>query len=223
MHFSQRSITRTGSPVLAAVVLVIALAVRASATPVTLTAGSDTVSVGDTFTIPVSVSDATALTSFQFDLTFDSSIIQLIAFSDVDSTLGGLDPGTDFQAAAASGGGVLTGVTGFAFGDSLSGAADSIGLSGSLTSGSVLLVQFQALSSGLSPLTLSNAFLTDNGVPVSSASGDFSLASGQVCVEPTTVCSAASPVPEPGTLALLVSGLAACGARRRHRSRRLES
>ncbi len=76
---------------------------RADAIPV-LTAGSDTVHVGDVFTIPISIADVAGLTSFQFDLAFNPAIITALSFSDI---------GTDFEAAATAGGGFLTGITGF--------------------------------------------------------------------------------------------------------------
>ena len=40
---------------------------------------SATVGIGDTFTIPVSITDAVDLTSFQFDLSFGASILQVTA------------------------------------------------------------------------------------------------------------------------------------------------
>jgi hypothetical protein len=69
-----------------------------------LTAGSDTVHVGDVFTIPISVANVVGLASFQFDLAFNPTIIRELSFTDV---------GTDFEAAAIAGGGSLTGITGF--------------------------------------------------------------------------------------------------------------
>jgi hypothetical protein len=84
-----------------------------------LTASSDTVHVGAVFTIPISIANAAGLTSFQFDLTFDPAIITTLGFADI---------GTDFDAAASTGGGVLTGITGFVDNTTglLSGIADSI-------------------------------------------------------------------------------------------------
>jgi hypothetical protein len=73
------------------------------ATPV-ITAGSATANAGDTFTVAISVADASDLRAFQFDLSYDSSILSLLSFTDA---------GTDFEAAATAGGGSLTGVTGF--------------------------------------------------------------------------------------------------------------
>jgi cohesin domain-containing protein/PEP-CTERM motif-containing protein len=172
-----------------------ALPTRSCATPAAvLTAGSDTVHVGDVFAIPISVANVAGLTSFQFDLAFNPAVIKALSLTDT---------GTDFETAATAGGGALTGITGFIDNATglLSGAADSIsGLvtGNGLTPGGALVdIQFQALAVGISPLTLSNAFLTDNGVPLSSANGDFLLQNGQV-----TVIGPAA-VPEPDTLLLL--------------------
>jgi hypothetical protein len=133
----------------------------ARASPV-LSVGSATVNIGDMVTIPISISGATALTSFQFDLAFSPSTFTALSFSDT---------GTDFETAALSQGGDLTGITGFIdnIGGVLSGVADSMGgISGAGLTGSGVLVyiDFEALSPGISPLTLSNAFLTDGGVPL---------------------------------------------------------
>ncbi len=164
-----------------------------------LTAGSATVDVGDVFAIPVTITNVAGLTSFQFDLAFDPTIITALGFTDI---------GTDFEAAATSGGGFLTGITGFIDDTTglLSGIANSIsGLvtgNGLTPGGSVVDIEFQALAAGVSPLTLSNAFLTDNGAPLSSDNGDFLLQNGQAAV------IGPAPVPEPGTLLLLTLALA---------------
>jgi hypothetical protein len=81
-----------------AVVLLLATPTRGHA--ITLSAGSATVSVGDVFSIPISITDAVDLTSFQFDLSFSPSILQVTAtgvtegafFTQRDSTV--LTPGT---------------------------------------------------------------------------------------------------------------------------------
>jgi hypothetical protein len=137
----------------------------AKATPApVLTAGSDTVHVGDVFDIPISITNVVGLTSFQFDLAFNPMIITALGFTDT---------GTDFETAATAGGGFLTGITGFIDNTTglLSGIADSTSglITGNgLTPGGTLVdIQFQALAAGISPLALSNAFLTDNGAPLS--------------------------------------------------------
>jgi len=151
-----------------------------------LTAGSDTVHVGDVFTIPISVTNVAGLTSFQFDLTFNPAIIRELSFTDV---------GTDFDAAATAGGGSLTGITGFVDNATglWSGIADSISGPGTglAPSGVIVDIEFQALAVGISSLTLSNAFLTDNGASLSSDSGDFVLQNGEV------IGAVAVPEPRP--------------------------
>ena len=59
----------------------IALPARAHALPV-VTAGSATVEVGDTFTIPISIADAVELQSWQFDLAFDPALLSATAVTE---------------------------------------------------------------------------------------------------------------------------------------------
>jgi hypothetical protein len=173
---------------------------EASASGATLLTGSETVNVGDVFTIPISIASAQDLTSFQFDLAFDPTVIKALSLTDI---------GTDFAKAAIIDGGFLTGIAGFVDNTTgvLSGVADSMsGLTtgaGLTPNGVVVDATFQALAIGVAPLTLSNAFLTDNGVPLSSANGNFELVNGQVNVQVS--------VPEPTTLILLSFALAGCG------------
>lgn len=174
----------------------------------TLSAGSDTVFVGDTFSIPISIANASGLTSFQFDLSFDHALLRVLSFD---------DSATDFATAATSGGGSLTGLTGFVDNSTglLSGVADSMFTFGSgLTpSGSLVDITFQALAVGVSPLTLSNSFLTDGGLPLSSANGDFGLNNGEVTI------LARESVPEPNSLLLLGATLLGLALLCRRRSR----
>jgi len=148
-----------------------------------LSVGSNSVNVGDIFSIPISVSGATDLQAFQFDLSYDNTKLNFLSFTDI---------GTNFEAAAIAGGGSLTGITGFAINGSLSGVADSMsGVSpgAGITSGIIAYISFQDIALGVSPLILSNVQLnfSDQG---------FSSINGQL-----------SSVPEPNALALVCIGL----------------
>jgi general secretion pathway protein D len=160
----------------------------------TLTAGSATASVGDVFTVPISIANAQGLTSFQFDLTFNPAVIQAVSFTDI---------GTDFATAASAGGGFLVGITGFTNNTTgvLSGVADSMsGLTtgtGLAPSGVLADVTFKAVTNGSTTLALNNAFLTDAGVPLSG--GNVTLINGQV------------QIPEPSSLILLSVALGGLG------------
>ncbi len=153
------------------------------ANPIISVGVSPSVSVGSVFTIPILISGATDLMAFQFDVSYDSTIIKALGFTDL---------GTDFETAATAGGGALTGITGFLFPGLLSGLADSMSgaLSGLTGNGTLVFVQFQALAPGESLLTLSSVFLDFSEL------GPESIMSGFVIVG----------VPEPGTLALLPLG-----------------
>jgi general secretion pathway protein D len=150
------------------------LSVAAQAVPV-ISVGSATVGIGNTFTIPVLITGATDLQAFQFDLAYAPAILSVLGFTDA---------GTDFEAAAAAGGGFLTGITGFDLGGTLSGVADSMSGASSGLSGSGLLVQieFSALAAGTSALTLSNVLLdfSDSG---------FDVTNGTVCVRASPRCT----------------------------------
>jgi hypothetical protein len=168
---------------------------------IVLSSASDSVSVGEIFTIPVSVSGTAGLTSYQFDLSFNPSVLEVLSFD--DST-------TDFATVASDEGGFLTGITGFIDNSAgvVSGIADSMSFvsgPGLTPGGTIADVTFEALASGTSDLTLSNAYLTDNNNFLSSVTGDFTLASGEI------------RVPEPETLSLLGIALWALGAARRAR------
>jgi Cohesin domain len=182
-----------------ACLLLIALPASSDATdpaiPV-VTAGSDTVHIGDVFAIPISITDAIELTSWQFDLSFSPSIIKantvtegpFLSESGTKTTL--FIPG------------VIDNVTGH-----ITLVADSFADLPPGPSGSGVLadIEFQALAVGISPLTLSNVFLnlSDSG---------FGMQNGLVTV-----------VPEPGTLTLVSVGLGVWMARRWRSSRRTQA
>ena len=160
-----------------------AIAAPSHAAPVIMVGATDRVSVGDTFEVAILVAGAFDLRSFQFDLGYDETKLALLTFTDA---------GTAFEQAAVTAGGFLLGMTGFELPALLSGAADSmIGVSdGMAGTGTVATLEFQALSSGLSALTLSNVYL--DGIEVSAEA----IFNGRV------------EIPEPPLAALLALGLA---------------
>ncbi|MEW6681835.1 MAG: cohesin domain-containing protein [Nitrospirota bacterium] len=160
-----------------------------SVNAVSISAPMATVGVGDTFTIPISIAGATEVTSWQFDLAFDPTIVQAnsVAEGSFMSAFGLtlFGPGV-----IDNGAGLISLVTNAyidlppnPFGDGV--LAD---------------IEFTALAPGVSSLSFSNVFLnfSDQG---------FDIANGQMV-------SGSQTVPEPATLALLASGLALFGTRR---------
>lgn len=147
-----------------------------------------TVGVGDIFTVPISITGATDLTSWQFDLAFDQAIVQANSVTEGPFML---SFGTTLFSS-----GVIDNTIGL-----ISLVTDSYVDLPPNPSGSGVLanIGFQALAPGVSLLTFSNVFLnlSDTG---------FNIANGQITVT-------AAPVPEPTTLVLLTSGLALLGAR----------
>lgn len=178
----------------AAVLMLAPTFVQADAVPV-VSAPFVTVGVGDTFTIPISITDAVDLTSWQFDLAFNPAIVQA---NTAGATAGALLPGDWFFTSP----GIIDNTNGDILGVSAFGSAFS-------GSGVIADVEFTALSPGVSPLTFSNVFLNllDSG---------FEIDNGQITVTGTAA------VPEPATLMLLTSGLGLLGMRRLARRGRQE-
>lgn len=189
------TIRRIAVYVALAVALVFVELRQAGAVP-TISAPSVTVGLGDTLTIPISITDAVDLQFFQFDLSFAPLIVQA---NMAGATAGALLP---FDWFFTSPGAV----------DNTGGAILGVSASGSAFSGSGVIanVEFTALAAGISPLNLSGVFLnlSDQG---------FTVTNGQICVTP---CDQTPQVPEPTTLVLMASGLVLLGAQRLARRRR---
>jgi uncharacterized protein (TIGR03382 family) len=169
---------------------------RVDAIPL-VSVGSATVNVGDTFTIPVSITGAVALTSFQFDLSFNALILQVTATGVTESIFFTQGDSTVFTT------GVIDNTTG-----QILGVSDALIFQLPVNGDGVLAnVEFDAMAPGSSALTLSNVFLnlSDSG---------FTVANGEVCVNAVEATRCGSQVPTPGTLALLVMGLALLMGRR---------
>jgi len=158
----------------------------ASAVPI-VTAGSATVNVGDPFTISISITDAVELTSWQFDLSFDPTILSATAVTDGPFLSESGTKSTVFTA------GAIDNSTG-----QITLVADLLvdlppGPSGS---GVLADIEFHALAPGVLLLTFANVFLDlfDSG---------FLIRDGEVTVR------AAVAVPQPSMLTLVSVGLGA--------------
>jgi hypothetical protein len=161
------------------------------AATVSVEPSSNNVSVGQTFDVSVDVASVTDLYAFQFDLGYDPTIL-----SAVNVTEGPFLPsgGSTFFIPGSIDNNVGT-VTGTA--DSLIGAIPGV------TGGGVLVnIEFQALATGSSPISLSNVTLLDSNLSdIGSTSADGSVTVGSV-----------SSVPEPRlTSLLLIVGLIVAG------------
>jgi hypothetical protein len=180
-----------------AVVLLTAFPESSRAAPV-VTAGSDTVTVGDTFTVPISITDAEELISWQFDLSFDPTILRANAVTEGPFLSEAGTKTTLFSPGVIdNGAGQITLVTD-SFVDLPPGPSGS---------GVLANIEFEALAMGVSPLVLSNVFLNFSG-------SGFETQDGQVTVLPRGV------VPGPSPLMLVSLGLGACAAGRWRRVRR---
>ncbi|MEO8309828.1 MAG: PEP-CTERM sorting domain-containing protein [Caldimonas sp.] len=77
-------------------------------------------------------------------------------------------------------------------------------------------VTFKGLAEGLSPLTLSNVVLSN--FDGSADLAGVTAVNGEICVSITGAPCAINPVPEPETMVLLATGLAALALRRRRKA-----
>jgi len=155
-----------------------------------------TASVGDGFSLDVAIANVTDLFDYQFDLTFDKTILR------ADSVLDGGFLTSGGGTSVFGGPFVLTldNTTGLVTVlDSLLGPAPpATGVTGD---GVLAAIMFTALATGTSDIGLANVILEDSfGNRL-----DAQLSGGQVNVNGP----APAPVPEPSTILLMASGLIA--------------
>ena len=180
--------------VLAAALLSVPLAAQT-----VISAGSTDVGVDQIFTLPVSIADVSDLYAFQFDLAFDPAILQLLSISEGSFLPSG--GSTIFFA------GTIDNIAGTATDTADTLVGNIPGVSGS---GDLVDFTFEAISPGISSVSLSNGLLFDssfNSIP-------FTTVDGSVTVTATT--------PEPSGLSwigcLAFTGML-CAKRWRHAKR----
>jgi hypothetical protein len=183
----------------ASLVLLIALAAApAFATPIiSVNPSGSAVNVGDSVSVDIVINGAVDLYAFQFDVGFDPSVLS--ATSIVEGALlpsGGATiylPGTISNASGT-----------------ISFTADILetAVSGVTGSGTLARVSFQAIGAGSSPVNVLNVMLLDSTL---SGIADTELA-GTI-----RAIGSSAAVPEPSTLALLLTGAVALSRRARRR------
>lgn len=157
--------------------------------------------VGDTFEIDVDVTGITDLYAFQFDLTFDPTVLSAVSVSEDAFLPGG---GTTFFIP-----GTIDNVGGdvSATADSLIGAVPGVGGDGTLVE-----FEFQALAPATSALSFANEILLDSYLDDITA--DTTFQNGAVTV------NAVSSTPESSTLVLVCTALLALVVIRRLQEKR---
>jgi hypothetical protein len=162
---------------------------------VSIEPASNAVAAGTSFFLDIDITGVTDLFSFAFDLSYDPA---LLMFNEIVE--GGFLPsagGTFFSEGDPPAGGSVTNVF-----DVLLGAFPGVDGDGTLAR-----INFTALAAGTSTVSLSNLFMLDSTVSGISASTQDALVTASV--------PAASPIPEPGTMVLVGTGLLAAWRGRR--------
>ena len=164
------------------------------------------VSVGDTFTVNVNITDVTDLFGFGFDLNFDPTILSAQSVNEGAFLPGG---GTTFFIA-----GSIDNV-----GGSIAGNADTLlgAISGVSGSGTLLTCQFLAIGAGTSDLSLVNALFLDSnldGIPATLVDGTVTAATGE------SGGGGPTQAPEPSGVSMLTAGLLCVSLFGNHRPRK---
>ena len=162
---------------------------------VSIDPASNTVTAGSSFFLDIDITGVSDLFGFSFDLSYDPT---LLAFNQI--TEGSVLP--------------AAGATFFSEGDSsVSGGITNIfdvvlgAVPGANGGGTLARINFTALGAGTSTVSLSNLFMLDSTISEIGASTQNASV--------TATASTASPVPEPGSLVLVGSGLLAAWRGRR--------
>lgn len=133
-----------------------------------ISAGSTDVLFDQIFTLPVSIADVSDLYAFQFDLSFDPTILQLLSISE-----------GSFLPAAGSTifiPGTIDNIGGTATGNADTLVGDIPGASGG---GDLVDFTFEAINTGTSSVSLSNGILLDSGfnfIPFTTVDGSVTVA-----------------------------------------------
>ena len=148
------------------------------------TVDSDAVSVSTTFDLNIEIADAVDLTSWQFDLAYDPTILQANSVTEGPFLLSTGGPTAFSPGLIDNTTGLITLVT-----NSYNGLTPPSG------SDVLATISFTALAQGISPVTASNVFLdfSDSG---------FTIGNGSV-----TVTGDGAPVPEASTISMMALGL----------------
>lgn len=161
---------------------------------------TSTVNQGDTFFLDINITGVTDLYGFQFDLSYDPSILLANDISE-----GAFLASSGNQTLFLPGDMSTPGNIAFNIGLILGGVPGATG------DGTLARVSFTAASGGSSSLSLSNLLLQDS-------IGDF-IEADALSASVDVNASSTAPVPEPGTLMLVGSGVAMAWRNRRKLTR----